>query len=98
MQVNYTGHHVDVTPPLRNYTEEKLARLQRHSNKIISIDFTFEVNKLEQIAKATIFASGAKFHADSTTEDMYSSIDSLIDKLDRQIKRHKTKMTDHHHD
>lgn len=95
MQVSFTGHHVDVSQPLRSFTTKKLDRLQKHFDKIISIDVIFEVEKLEKIAKATIFLSGAKLYADSKSEDMYSAIDLLVDKLDRQIKQHKEKHQEH---
>ncbi len=92
MQINFTGHHVEVTDPIRNFATEKLSRLKRHFGRIMSIDVTFEIEKLEQVAKATIFAPGAKFHADSKSEDLYSAIDGLVDKLDRQLKHHKEKL------
>lgn len=95
MQINITGHHMDVTPPLRDFTTKKFDKLQRHFDRIISIDVTFEVEKLLKIAKATIFMSGAKLYADSKSDDMYSAIDTLVDKLDRQIKEHKDKLKEH---
>lgn len=94
MQINITGHHVEVTPPIRSFAEEKLNKLKRHYDRIISIDMTFEIEKLQQIAKATIFAPGAKFHADAKSDDLYAAIDGLVDKLDRQIRNHKEKMNE----
>jgi len=95
MQINVTGHHIEVTEPLHRYTTKRLGRLERHYDKIISINVTFEVEKLQQIAKATIFISGAKLHAHEKSNDMYSAIDGLVDKLDRQIKEHKEKQKEH---
>jgi putative sigma-54 modulation protein len=95
MPINFTGHHVEVTDPLREFTIKKFNRLQRHFDHIISINVTFEVEKLSQIAKATINAAGKAFHADSSSANMYESIDALVDKLDRQIKEHRKKQTEH---
>lgn len=95
MQINFTGHHVDMTEPLKQFTAEKLEKLVRHFEHIISIDITFEVEKLRQIAKATIHVAGKSIHADSEAEDMYKAIDILIDKLDRQLKEYRSKQTKH---
>lgn len=95
MQINFTGHRLDVTPALRDFTTEKFDRLQRHFDKITSINVTFDVEKLTQVAEATIFVSKAELHARSESNDMYSAIDSLVDKLDRQIIKHKEKLRDH---
>ncbi len=91
MQINLTGHHVEITPALRNITTEKFVRLQRHAERITSIHVTFGVEKLRQIAEANIHIAGAEIHARSEADDMYSAIDTLIDKLDRQLKKHKEK-------
>lgn len=95
MQINFTGHHVEITPPLKDYATKKMDKLVRHFDRIIKIDLTFEIEKLQQIAKATIYVSGAKLHADSRSDDMYKAIDLLIDKLDRQIKEHKDRQSEH---
>ena len=62
---------------------------------IISIDVTFEVEKLRQIAKASVHVAGKVFHADASSEDMYQAVDGLVDKLDRQLKDHREKQTSH---
>lgn len=97
MQLNITGHHVEITPSLREFATSKLERLSQHFSrmKIISIDVTFEIEKLEQIAKATVHAAGVKFHAESTKPDLYTAIDALIDKLEQQLKKHKDKLLGH---
>lgn len=95
MQINFTGHHIEITPPLKTYAEDKLERILRHFDRIIKIDFTFEIEKLQQIVRATVFVSGAKLHAESKSDDMYKAIDLLVDKLDRQIKEHKDKEIEH---
>ena len=96
MQLNVSGHHVEVTTPLREYVENKFERLQRHFDHITNTDVTLIVEKLIQKAEATVHISGADIFAAAESEDMYAAIDALADKLDRQVKKHKEKLTDHH--
>ncbi|MDM3871280.1 ribosome hibernation-promoting factor, HPF/YfiA family [Porticoccus sp. GXU_MW_L64] len=91
MQLNISGHHVEVTEPLRNYVISKLDRLQRHNDKITSTNVILSVEKLVQKAEATVHVSGGEFFADSEHDDLYAAIDTLIDKLDRQLIKHKEK-------
>lgn len=95
MQINITGHRLDVTPALRAFTEEKFDRLERHFDQITSIHVVFDVEKLRQIAEATIFVNKGELHASSESEDMYAAIDLLVDKLNRQLMKHKEKLQDH---
>lgn len=95
MQINITGHQIDVTPALRAFTEEKFDRLERHFDKITSINVVFDVRDLRQVAEATIFIPKAELHASSVSEDMYAAIDLLVDKLNRQLMKHKGKMIQH---
>lgn len=96
MQLNITGHHVDITDSLQNYVESKLERLERHFDNVTNVHVILTVEKQRQKAEATIHISGADVFADAVNSDMYASIDALIDKLDRQVKKHKEKMQDHH--
>jgi putative sigma-54 modulation protein len=96
MQINLTGHHVDLTSPLRDYVSNKMERLERHFDNVTDIHVILSVEKLRHKAEATLNVSGARMYADATEEDMYAAIDGLADKLDRQIKKHKEKITDHH--
>lgn len=96
MQTNITGHHVDITAALRTYVEEKFERLERHFDNMTNVHVILGVEKERQKAEATIHVSRGKIYADSEDENMYAAIDSLTDKLDRQIKRHKEKLRDHH--
>ncbi|MBA3537448.1 MAG: ribosome-associated translation inhibitor RaiA [Tatlockia sp.] len=98
MKIHITGHHVEVTPALKAYTEEKFNKLERHFDKISTIEVIFAIEKLDQIAEATIKIAKSELHASSGTEDMYASIDDLVDKLDRQLIKHKEKLRDHHRD
>jgi len=95
MQLNLTGHHVDITDALRSYVTEKLERLERHFDHVTNVHVILSVEKLRNKAEATVHVNGADLYADCTEEDMYAAIDALADKLDRQIKKHKEKMTDH---
>lgn len=95
MQISVTGHHVEVTDALRSYVESKLKRLERHFDQLIHVHVILGVEKLRQKAEASIHVNGAKVFADSVHEDMYAAIDSLIDKLDRQVIKHKEKKNDH---
>ena len=91
MQITVSGHHVEVTPTLREYVNNKLAKLQRHFDNITNTDVTLSVEKLVQKAEATVHVAGADLFATCESEDMYAAIDSLTDKLDRQLIKHKEK-------
>ena len=95
MQINISGHHVEVTPALREYVLSKLDRLQRHFDQITNTDVTLIVEKLVQKAEASIHVSGADIYAESESDDMYAAIDMLADKLDRQLIKHKEKHRGH---
>ena len=96
MQITITGHHLDITDSLRDYVNEKLARLERHFDQVTNIDVVLTVEKLRQMAEATVPVSGSKLFANAEDQDMYAAIDALVDKLDRQIIKRKEKTTDHH--
>ena len=96
MQLSLTGHHVDITDALRTYVEEKLQKLERHFDHVTNVHVILSVEKLNQKAEATIHISGADVFADSIHEDMYAAIDGLVDKLDRQVIKHKEKVQNHH--
>ena len=91
MQLNVSGHHVEVTDPLRSYVESKFERLQRHFDNITNTQVTLIVEKMVQKAEATMHISGADLFAQAESEDMYAAIDMLADKLDRQLIKHKEK-------
>ncbi len=95
MQMNITGQHIDITPALRDYVNDKLGRIERHFDHVTNVHVILCVEKLRNKAEATVHISGANLFADAEEEDMYAAIDALVDKLDRQIKRHKEKLTNH---
>ncbi len=95
MQITVSGHHVDITPALRDYVNSKLSKLQRHFDNITNTAVTLTVEKLIQKAEATVHVAGADLFAACESEDMYAAIDSLADKLDRQVIKHKEKLKGH---
>jgi putative sigma-54 modulation protein len=95
MQLSITGHHVEVTEAMKNYVTEKFAKLARHFDQVIDVHVILQVEKLAQKAEATVQVQGAKLFAEETHEDLYAAIDGLIDKLDRQILKHKDKLQTH---
>jgi putative sigma-54 modulation protein len=97
MQLNISGHHVDITDSLRAYAEEKVQKLQRHYDHITNAHVVLTVEKLRQRAEATLHVSGAELFADADNEDMYAAIDALIDKLNRQLIKHKEKSLNRDH-
>ncbi len=96
MQNNITGQHIDVTDALRDYVNEKMDRIQRHFDHVTNTNVVLHVEKTRHLAEATINARGAQLHANAEGEDMYAAIDSLADKLDRQVLKLKEKSSDHH--
>ena len=95
MQINLSGHHVEITDSMRHYVHEKIAKLDRHFDKALDIHVVLTVEKLRHKAEATLHVSGVNLHADDVQEDMYAAIDGLVDKLDRQGKKYKEKRMDH---
>jgi len=96
MQLNITGHHVDVTDPLKNYVVSKFQKIERHFDLVTDMHCILTVEKLRHKAEATVSVNGVRIYADATQEDMYASIDSLADKLERRVRKHKEKLGDHH--
>jgi putative sigma-54 modulation protein len=96
MQLTITGHHIDVTPALKDKVESKLSKLERHFDHLTDVHCILTVEKLQHKAEATVHLSGGTIHADAIHEDMYAAVDSLVDKLSRQVTKHKEKLTDHH--
>ncbi len=96
MQLNLTGHHIDLTDALRAYAEEKLGKLERFFDKVGNVHVVLSVEKNRQKAEATMHVNGADLFANAEDENMYAAIDALSDKLHRQLKKHKEKTTSHH--
>jgi putative sigma-54 modulation protein len=96
MQLNLSGHHVEITQSLRSYVEKKLERVMRHFDHVIDVHCVLTVEKLLHKAEATIHMRGETVHAIAEDGNMYASIDALTDKLDRRVVKHKEKVRDHH--
>ena len=103
MNLTISGHHLDVTPALREYVLTKLDRVTRHFDQVVDISVLLTVEKLKekerrQKAEATLHVKGRDIFVEQSHEDLYAAIDQLMDKLDRQVCRHKDKLQDHHHE
>lgn len=95
MQINITGHHIEITDALKDYVTEKMQKLTRHFDHVTNAHVILTVEKQEQKAEATVHVSGKDLFAEVISEDMYASIDGLVDKLDRQLIKHKEKIGSH---
>jgi putative sigma-54 modulation protein len=95
MKINLTGHHIDITDPIKEYVIEKMRKLTRHFDHVTNAHVILTIENNDQKAEATVHASGTDLFAQHIGENMYASIDGLVDKLDRQILKHKEKMSNH---
>jgi putative sigma-54 modulation protein len=91
MNLHLSGHHVDITPAMREYVTTKLGRITRHFDHVIDVNVILTVEKLRQKIEASVHLSGKDIFCESSDTDMYAAIDNLADKLDRQIIKHKEK-------
>ena len=98
MNLTITGHHVEVTPAIREYVNTKLDRVIRHFDNVTSVSVILSVEKLRQKAEVTLHVRGKDIYVESDDGDMYAAIDSMVDKLDRQVLKYKQKNSDHGHD
>ncbi len=97
MQINLTGHHIDITDSLRNYVNEKMEKLERHFDKVSNTHVILTLENLNHKAEATVHMSGNDIFAEASEGDMYAAIDSLVGKVDRQVKKHMEKLKYHLH-
>ncbi len=96
MQLSISGHHVELTDSINSYVEQKFEKLDRHSDQITQVHVVLNVEKLHHLAEATAHVTGAELFANADASDMYAAIDQLVDKLDRQLIKHKEKTTARH--
>jgi putative sigma-54 modulation protein len=96
MNLHLTGHHVEITPAIREYVTGKLARINRHFDHVIDVNVIMTVEKLDQKIEANVHLAGKEIHVQSNDADMYAAIDGLIDKLDRQVLKHKERFAARH--
>ena len=103
MNLTISGHHLEVTPALRGYVSDKLDRITRHFEQVMDVRVLLSVDNLKekdrrQRAECNIKVKGGELHAESAHEDLYAAVDELVDKMDRQVVRHKDRIQDHHSD
>jgi len=98
MNLHLTGHHIEITAAMRDYVTGKLSRITRHFDHVIDVRVILSVEKLIQKIEASVHLSGKDIFVESHDADMYAAIDNLVDKLDRQILRHKEKNFEHRGD
>ena len=97
MNLHLTGHHVEITPAIREYVTAKLAKIERHFDHVIEVNVIMTVEKLDQKIEANVHLSGKDIHVQAHEGDMYAAIDGLIDKLDRQVIKHKERFQSGRH-
>lgn len=97
MNLNITGHHLEVTPALREYVTTKLDRVIRHFDHVTATHVILSVQKLKQKAEVTVHVRGKDIYVESEDDDLYAAIDAMVDKLNRQVVKHKEKSADHDH-
>jgi putative sigma-54 modulation protein len=96
MNLNMTGHHLEITPSIRDYVSSKMSRIDRHFEQVIDVSIILSVEKLRQKIEANVHLSGKDIFVECEDSDMYAAIDLLVDKLDRQIIKHKEKVKNKH--
>ncbi|HEX7220174.1 MAG TPA: ribosome-associated translation inhibitor RaiA [Burkholderiales bacterium] len=92
MNLNVSGHHLEVTPALRSYVQEKIGRVKRHFDQVIDAHVILTASKLNQKAEVTLHVPGKDLHCECEDGDLYAAIDVLADKLDRQVLKYKDKL------
>ncbi|MGZ3181876.1 MAG: ribosome hibernation-promoting factor, HPF/YfiA family [Telluria sp.] len=102
MNLTISGHHLEVTPAIREYVQNKLERIKRHFDHVIDISVILSVDNLtekekRQKAEISVRLSGKTVYVESCSQDLYASIDLLIDKLDRQVMKYKDRVQEHDH-
>lgn len=103
MNLTISGHHLEVTPALRSYVTTKLDRINRHFDQVVDVKVLLTIENLKekerrQRAECNIHVKGSDIFAESSHEDLYAAVDELVDKLDRQVVKHKDRLRDHHHE
>ena len=96
MNLQLSGHHLDITPAIRSYVTDKLSRITRHFDHVIDVNVILSVDKLDQKIEVNVHVRGKDIYVECVDTNLYAAIDILVDKLDRQILKHKEKSIDHH--
>lgn len=102
MNLTISGHHLEVTPALRSYVNGKLERITRHFDQVVDVKVRLTVDNQKekdkrQRAECNIHVKGGDLFAESAHQDLYAAVDELVDKLDRQVVKHKDRKQEHHH-
>lgn len=95
MNLSITGRHIEVTPAIREYVVNKLARVTRHFDHVIDTQVILSVERVNHTAEVTIRVPGKDIHCEAIDENLYAAIDLLADKADRQVLKYKSKIQDH---
>jgi len=98
MNLHLTGRHLEITPAIRDYATGKIGKIKRHFDNVIDVNIVLSVEKLKQKAEATVHISGKDVFVECDDENLYAAIDTLVDKLDRQVMKHKEKLSARRHD
>ena len=96
MQLNLSGHHLEITPGTRQYVSNKFKRIKRHFSRVTQVHCVLSAEKSHYKAEATVHLSKGRLYAEAVRHDLKAALDELVDKLDRQVRRHKEKLHDHH--
>lgn len=93
MDINVRGKNIDATPALVDYAQKKLSKLEKHFDKSTDVQVVLSVIREEHIVEVTMNLNGLILRGEESTGDMYASIDMVVDKLERQVKKYKTRMS-----
>ena len=91
MNLNISGHHLEITPAIREYVVSKFARVLRHIDNIIDASVILSLEPLKHKAEVTLRVPGKDIHCEAQEENLYAAIDLLTDKADRLVLKHKEK-------
>lgn len=92
MNITVRGKNIEVTPALRDYVEKRVSKVTKYFSEVGSINASLRVEKNKHYVEVTVPVEGIFLRAEEVTDDMYTSIDLVIDKIERQIRKHKTKL------
>jgi len=97
MQIVTNGRNIELTAAIKSYIQEKVSRLENHYDFIQEVHIILEIEKnpriaANQLAEATVHVPGAVVRVEAASENLYASIDALVDKIERSLRKHKTKL------
>jgi len=89
MNIAITFRHIEASEPVKNYAHEKVAKLQKFLRQPMQANVTLDMERIEHVVEVRISAGPDHYHGKEQSEDMYASIDKVVDKLERQIRSGK---------